>query len=84
MGCPKVVNASRSSPAARSAFAFVLTTGVVNLFADRTYEGGASINRPFLGSLGASAAVVSIIAGGGECLGYALRSVVGYVADKSR
>ena len=27
-----------------SAFAFVLTMGVVNLFADATYEGGASIN----------------------------------------
>jgi MFS family permease len=71
------------SPAARSAFAFVLTMGVVNLFADMTYEGGASINGQFLGSLGASAATVSIIAGAGECLGYALRSVAGYLADKT-
>jgi hypothetical protein len=38
----------------RSAFAFVLTMGVVNLFADMTYEGGASINGQFLGSVGAS------------------------------
>ena len=74
---------SRASPAARSAFAFVLTLGVVNLFADMTYEGGASINGQFLASLGANAAAVSIIAGAGECLGYALRSVAGYLADKT-
>jgi MFS family permease len=57
--------------------------GIVNLFADMTYEGGASINGQFLGSLGASAAAVSIIAGAGECLGYGLRSLAGYVADKT-
>lgn len=66
-----------------SAFAFVLAMGVVNLFADMTYEGGASINGLFLGSLGASAAAISIIAGAGEFLGYSLRSVAGYVADKT-
>jgi MFS family permease len=68
---------------ASSAFAFVLTMGVVNLFGDMTYEGGASVNGPFLQSLGASAAAVSIIAGVGEFLGYGLRSVSGYVADKT-
>src|SRR5215467_6419459 len=65
------------------AFRFVLTMGIVNLFADVTYEGGASINGPFLGSLGASAAGISIIAGLGEFLGYSLRSVSGYVADRT-
>ncbi|HEY5084890.1 MAG TPA: hypothetical protein VII48_10230, partial [Rhizomicrobium sp.] len=48
------------------AFRFVLTMGVVNLFADITYEGGGSINGPFLGTLGASAALISIVAGLGE------------------
>ena len=57
--------------------------GIVNLFADMTYEGGASINGPFLGTLGASAAAVSIIAGAGEFVGYSLRSVAGYVADRT-
>src|SRR5947199_10787038 len=57
--------------------------GVVNLWGDVTYEGGASINGPFLGSLGASAAAISIIAGAGELLGYSLRSVSGYIADKT-
>src|SRR5919197_2125956 len=65
------------------AFTFVLTMGIVNLFADITYEGGASINGPFLASLGASSAVVSISAGVGEFLGYALRSVSGYVSDRT-
>src|SRR5213593_730242 len=68
---------------ASSAFRFVLTMGLVNLFADITYEGGASINGPFLGTLGASAAAISIIAGLGEFLGYGLRSVSGYVSDKT-
>jgi hypothetical protein len=65
------------------AFRFVLVMGVVNLFGDMTYEGGASINGPFLATLGASAAVVSIVAGVGEFLGYCLRSVAGYVADRT-
>jgi MFS family permease len=65
------------------AFRFVLTMGIVNLFADTTYEGGASINGPFLGSLGAKAAAISIIAGVGEFLGYSLRAVSGYIADRT-
>jgi MFS family permease len=68
---------------ASSAFAFVLTMGFVNLFADVTYEGGAAINGPFLGELGVGAATISIIAGVGEALGYGLRSVSGYVADRT-
>src|SRR4030095_15974434 len=73
----------RITHAAGIAFRFVLAMGIVNLFADMTYEGGASIHGPFLGTLGASAAAVSIIAGVGEFLGYSLRSVAGYVADKT-
>src|SRR5436190_14159489 len=73
----------RAHPASGAAFRFVLTMGIVNLFADATYEGSASINGPFLGSLGASAAAISIIAGSGEFRGYGLRSVSGYIADKT-
>jgi MFS family permease len=65
------------------AFRFVLIIGVVNLFADMTYEGGRSIGGPFLGVLGASAAVVGLVAGLGELLGYGLRSIFGYLADKT-
>jgi hypothetical protein len=66
---------SKNSPtiATSSAFTFVFILGVVNLFADMTYEGGAAINGQFLASLGASAFAVSVIAGVGEFLGYSLR-----------
>lgn len=67
----------------RAAFRFVLTMGVVNLFADMTYEGGGSIHGPFLGTLGASAALISIVAGLGEFFGYGLRAVAGHVADRT-
>src|SRR5947207_12241421 len=71
------------APAGSAAFRFVLTMGLVNLFADITYEGGGALNGPFLGSLGATAAAISIVAGLGECLGYAVRSVSGLVADRT-
>ncbi len=81
---PSAKLASKTSAAFGSpAFRFVFALGVVNLFADTTYEGGGSINGPFLGTLGASAAAVAIIAGTGEFIGYSLRSVAGYVADRT-
>ena len=67
----------------RSAFSFVLIIGIVNFFADLTYEGARGIVGPFLGSLGASAAVVGFVGGFGELIGYGLRSVSGYFADKT-
>jgi len=69
---------------AKTAFGFVLIIGIVNLFADTTYEGARSITGPSLGSLGASATVVGVVAGTGELLGYSLRSVAGYFADKTQ
>ena len=65
------------------AFGFVLIIGIVNLFADFTYEGARSINGAFLSSLGASAVAVGFMAGFGELLGYALRSIAGFFADKT-
>lgn len=69
---------------ARLALRFVLIIGVVNFFADMTYEGARSIVGPFLGSLGASATIVGFFAGLGELAGYTLRSLSGYFADKTR
>jgi predicted MFS family arabinose efflux permease len=48
-----------------------------------TYEGARSITGPFLGSLGATAFAVGLIAGVGELFGYVLRSVAGYFADRT-
>ena len=73
----------KSTAVAKIAFKFVLTIGIVNLFADMTYEGARSITGPFLQSLGASAVIVGVIAGGGELFGYVLRSVAGYFADRT-
>src|ERR1035441_2100137 len=68
---------------ASPAFTFVLMMGVVNLFSDMTYEGGGSINGQFMALLGATALAISITAGLGEFLGYTLRPVAGYIADKT-
>jgi hypothetical protein len=67
----------------RSALRFVLIIGIANFLADFTYEGAPGIVGPFLGSLGASAAIIGFVAGFGELMGYGLRSVAGYFADKS-
>jgi predicted MFS family arabinose efflux permease len=72
-----------SSNIAKLAFRFVLIFGIVNFFADMTYEGGRSIVGPYLGSLGASATIVGFVAGFGEMMGFGLRSITGYFADKT-
>lgn len=72
-----------SSVIARRAFRFVFIIGIVSLFADMTYEGARSINGAFLGSLGASGAVVGLVAGFGELVGYSFRSLTGFFADKT-
>lgn len=62
---------------------FVILLGIVSLFADMTYEGARSITGPYLAILGANAAVVGFVAGFGELLGYSLRFLSGYVADRT-
>lgn len=63
---------------------FIVLLGMVSLFADITYEGARSITGPFLGLLGASAAVVGVVVGAGELIGNALRLVSGYISDRTR
>jgi predicted MFS family arabinose efflux permease len=79
-----MANSTTNANVAKLAFRFVLIIGIVNFFADLTYEGGRSIAGEFLGSLGASGTVVGFVAGFGELVGYGLRSVTGYFADKTR
>src|SRR5437870_5056126 len=73
---------SRTLPSS-VALRFVLIIGIANLFADMTYEGARSVTGAFLGSLGASAAVVGFTAGFGELMGYGLRSAAGYLSDRT-
>jgi MFS family permease len=68
---------------AGSAMTFVVLIGTVSLFSDATYEGGRSLIGQFLETLGSSAAVLGIAVGAGEFLGYALRLVSGYAADRT-
>jgi predicted MFS family arabinose efflux permease len=68
----------------RTAVRFIVTLGAISLLADMTYEGARSINGPFLGGLGASAAVVGIVSGAGELAGYLLRLAGGVAADRTR
>jgi MFS family permease len=68
----------------KSALKFVVLLGLVSLLADITYEGARSITGPFLAVLGASATVVGFVAGFGELVGYGLRFISGYIADKTR
>jgi MFS family permease len=67
----------------RTATRFVVTVGLVSLFADMTYESARSINGPYLEILGASATTVGWAAGLGELLGYGLRFISGYFSDKT-
>jgi predicted MFS family arabinose efflux permease len=46
-------------------------------------KGARSVTGPFLGTLGASAAIVGFTAGFGELIGYGLRSVTGIIADRT-
>ena len=68
----------------KAAFQLIIIFGLVSLFGDIVYEGARSVNGPYLKTLGVSAAIVGFIAGLGEFIGYAIRLVSGYFADKTR
>jgi len=63
------------------ALRFIVLIGILSFFADFTYEGSRSIVGPYLATLQASGAVVGIVAGFGELLGYGLRLFSGRWAD---
>ncbi|MCH4212980.1 MAG: MFS transporter, partial [Prevotella sp.] len=64
------------------ALSFVIMMGVVSMFSDMTHEGARSIYGAYLALAGASAATIGFVMGLGELIGYALRLVTGYFADK--
>jgi len=68
----------------QSATRFIIALGTISLFSDVTYEGARSVNGPFLAMLGAGAAVVGIVSGAGELVGYLLRLFSGMAADRTR
>ncbi|MGB8199264.1 MAG: MFS transporter, partial [Pseudonocardiaceae bacterium] len=62
---------------------FVISFGVVSGLADVVYEGARSIIGPFLGDLGASAALIGLITGAGEAAALVFRLVTGWLADRT-
>jgi len=70
--------------AAGSAMAFIVLMGIVSMFSDMTHEGASSIMGAFLSMAGASAAAIGFVSGLGEFIGYGLRIVTGFVADKTK
>lgn len=67
-----------------NAVKFIVYLGIVSLFADITYEGARSITGQYLAILGASGAVVGVVSGFGEMIGYAFRLVSGVVSDRTK
>lgn len=67
-----------------SAMAFIFLMGIVSLFSDMTHEGARSILGEFLNLTGASATTIGFVSGIGELLGYSLRIVSGFIADKTK
>jgi MFS family permease len=68
----------------RTAIRLILLFGLISLLGDIIYEGARGVNSPYLKTLGASAAIVGLVAGIGELLGYLIRLVSGYFSDKTR
>ncbi|MEP6697617.1 MAG: MFS transporter [Pseudonocardiales bacterium] len=62
---------------------FIVGFGIVSALADVVYEGARSIIGPYLGSLGATAAVVGLITGAGEAAALVLRLFTGRLADRT-
>jgi MFS family permease len=63
------------------ALRFVVVIGICSFFADCTYEGSRGVIGPYLATLQASGAVVGIVTGLGELLGYVLRFFTGAASD---
>lgn len=66
------------------AMLFIILFGIVSLFSDMTHEGASSIRGAYLTLMGASAGVIGFISGLGELVGYSLRYIFGFIADKTK
>ncbi|WP_459793913.1 MFS transporter [Arthrobacter sp. AD-310] len=65
-----------------TALRFILVFGIVSALMDMVYEGARSVTGPFLGVLGASALLISVITGAGEAVALVLRILFGRLADR--
>lgn len=68
----------------KNAIVLIVLFGIISLLGDIIYEGARSVNGPYLNTLGANAAIVGLVVGVGELLGYAIRLFSGYFSDKAQ
>jgi len=68
----------------KNAYLGILLLGIVSLMGDFVYEGSRGIVPGYLEFLGATAAIVGLVGGLGEFLGYTVRLVSGFLADTTR
>jgi hypothetical protein len=66
------------------AIQLIVVFGIISLFSDTIYEGARSVNGPYLKTLGANAALVGLVAGLAEMLGYLARLLTGAWADRTK
>ena len=81
---PELDSLSESARRRRAAMRFIVTLGVVSLFADMTYEGARAIVGPYLQTLGASGFEMGLVVGLGEMCAASLRYFTGRLADRTR
>lgn len=62
---------------------FVVGFGLLSMLADVVYEGARAVTGPFLGSLGASAALVGLATGAGEAVALVARIGTGRLVDRT-
>ncbi|RAX18235.1 MFS transporter [Pseudarthrobacter sp. AG30] len=65
-----------------TAVRFIVAFGIVSALMDMVYEGARSVTGPYLGALGASALLVSVVTGAGEAVALVLRLLFGRLADR--
>ncbi len=76
-------SAGGTLPAApMTAVRFILAFGIISALMDMVYEGARSVTGPFLGALGGSALLISVVTGAGEAVALVLRLVFGRLADR--
>lgn len=78
----KALNMIRANK--QAAMQLILLFGLVSLCGDIVYEGARSVNGQYLKTFGTNALIVGLVAGIGEFIGYGIRLVSGYFADKTR
>ncbi|NLB10969.1 MFS transporter, partial [bacterium] len=67
-----------------SSIIFIVLMGLVSMMSDMTHEGAKSIYGSFLGIVGATPKIISIISGLGEFIGCSLILITGIIANKTK